>query len=162
MLQGIFLGGHMSNIALKKLDPVIPNKQEILLATESSKTLENMVKTKTHTFEILIDGEKTIKVPTSVFQMLFTILTQMAAGNAVTIIPIHAELTTQEAANLLNVSRPFLISLLEEGKLPFRKVGTRRKILFEDLMRYKRKDDENRLKILNQLSDEAQDLNMGY
>ncbi len=86
----------------------------------------------------------------------------MAEGNAVTIIPIHAELTTQEAANLLKVSRPFLITLLEEGKLPYRKVGTRRKVLFEDLMNYKKKDDTERLKILNKLTQEAQDLNMGY
>lgn len=71
-------------------------------------------------------------------------------------------LTTQEAANLLNVSRPYLITSLEEGKLPYRKVGTRRKILFEDLMNYKGKDDAERLKILNKLTEEAQDLDMGY
>lgn len=152
----------MKNIASKKLDPVIPSEREIKLAIESSRTLASIAKNKTHIFEILIDGKKMIKIPASAFQMLFTILTQMAAGNAITIIPIHAELTTQEAANILNVSRPFLISLLEDGKLPFRKVGTRRKILFNDLLHYKKQDDEERLKILNKLTEEAQDLDMGY
>lgn len=152
----------MSNAAMKKFDPIIPNEKEILLAIESSRALASMNKTKTHTFEILVDEKKMIKIPASVFRMLFVILTQMAAGNAITIIPIHAELTTQEAANLLNVSRPFLISLLEEGKLPYRKVGTRRKILFEDLMQYKKKDDEERMRILDKLTEEAQNLNIGY
>lgn len=152
----------MSNIAMKKFDPVIPNDKEIQLATESSRTLSSIVKAKARTFEFLIDGKKTIKIPASVFQMLLTILTQMAAGRAITIIPIKAELTTQEAANILNVSRPFLISLLEEGKIPYRKVGTRRKILFEDLMKFKKIDDEERSRALDKLIEQAQDLDMGY
>lgn len=139
-----------------------PTEKETQLAVESSRALAKMPKAKMHTLEIKVDGQKVIQVPSSVVKMLFTILTQMAAGNAITIIPIHAELTTQEAANLLNVSRPYLITLLEEGKVPYRKVGTRRKILFEDLMNYKNKDDEYRLQTLNKLTKDAQDLDMGY
>lgn len=82
--------------------------------------------------------------------------------NAITIIPNHAELTTQEAANLLNISQPYLITLLEEGNLPYRKVGTQYKILIEDLMKYKQKDNEERSKILNKLTEEAQELDMVY
>lgn len=157
----------MTKNTLKKLDldPVIPSEQDIQLATESSRALAGISGRKRSSFEIEVIGEKKgtmIKVPPSVFRMLLTILTQMAAGNAVTIIPIHKELTTQEAAELLNVSRPYLIQLLEEGKIPFRKVGTRRKILFQDLMEYKKIDDTERSKILDKLAEEAQKLNLGY
>lgn len=69
-------------------------------------------------------------------------------------------LTTQEAANLLNVSRPYLIRLLEDKKIPFRKVGTRRKILFQDLIEYKQKTDDACRKMLDDLTAESQNLGL--
>jgi excisionase family DNA binding protein len=76
----------------------------------------------------------------------------MAQGNAVTLIPIHAELTTQQAADILGVSRPFVVKEIEEKRLPARKVGTRRRVMFGDLMNYKQRSDAGRQQALEKLA----------
>lgn len=147
-------------------DPIIPDDKEIELAQISSRILSTLSLKKAKSVDIQLETSKNhrdcVELPISAFKLLINILTQMAEGNAVTLIPVHAELTTQEAADLLNVSRPFLIRLLEERKIPFRKVGTRRRVLFHDLMVYKNKIDSARRKVLDELADEAQTLDMGY
>lgn len=155
----------MATMTTSTREPVIPTAQESAIAKEASRALATHLKhlPKLH-FQILEDRATPEKLvlPTAAIRMLLDILTEMAAGNAVTLIPIHAELTTQQAADALNVSRPFLVSLLEEKKIPYRKVGTHRRILFEDLMRYKKQIDADRCAALDQLTKEAQELNMGY
>ena len=106
--------------------------------------------------------EETIELPAGAVSLLQAILEDMASGRAVTIVPQDAELTTQQAADFLNVSRPFLVQLLEQKKLPFRMVGTHRRIRFEDVLRYKENTDAERRKVLDQLATEAQELKMGY
>lgn len=145
-------------------EPSMPSDREIQLARDSSRVLAGLKFKRANTIDISLktDDHCSVTLPLSAFKLLINILTQMAEGNAVTLIPVHAELTTQEAANLLNVSRPFLIRLLEEKKIPFRKVGTRRRVLFQDLMDYKAKIDAARRNTLDELTKEAQELDMGY
>ncbi|HSW69087.1 MAG TPA: helix-turn-helix domain-containing protein [Gammaproteobacteria bacterium] len=143
----------------------IPSDQEITLANESSRKLAAYIKSTAHpAFQLLKKGKavETVSIPTDALRLLVVILSQMAKGNAVTLIPVHAELTTQEAADLLNVSRPYLVNLLEEGKIPFHKVGSRRRVFAKDALRYKEKIDKERLAILEELANEAQKHNMGY
>lgn len=108
------------------------------------------------------DQEEPIELPAGAVAMLMDVLEAMAAGRGVTLIPENAELTTVQAAALLNVSRPYLIKLLESGALPHRKVGKHRRILMEDAMDYKRRIDQERSEVLDALVADAQALRMGY
>ena len=88
-----------------------------------------------------------MRIPTSALRLLLEVPDRdRARGNAVSIIPIHAELTTQEAADVLNVSRPFLVQLLEKGDMPFHKIGTHRRVRYQDVIAYKKRIDAERRK----------------
>jgi excisionase family DNA binding protein len=104
--------------------------------------------------------ELPIELPVGAVAMLTEILQAMAAGRGVTLIPENAELTTVQAAEILNVSRPFLTKLLDDGKIPHRKVGTHRRVRMEDVMDYKKRIDRERENILDQLVAEAQEEGM--
>jgi excisionase family DNA binding protein len=147
---------------------MLPTKEEAILAKNSSKKLDAYIDKVSPVQKIAFIKDDTnteseaIAIPKEAVRLLIDILKQMAQGNAVTLIPIHAELTTQEAADILNVSRPYLVDLLESGKIPFRKVGTRRRVLYQDLMDYKERIDTKRMQTLEELAAQAQELDMGY
>jgi excisionase family DNA binding protein len=104
--------------------------------------------------------DEPLVLPVAAVRLLGALLTELAKGNAVTLVPYHAELTTQEAANILNVSRPFVISLLESGQVPYHKVGTHRRIRFADLMIYKRRRDAESEKALREIAAISQEMNL--
>ena len=109
----------------------------------------------------LIDDDKDITVPVKAIHMLADILHMMEQNQAVSIVPVNAELTTQQAADFLNVSRPYLIStLLDAGKLPFHMAGNRRKLYFKDLMAYKEKQRQESQQAMQALADMTQDLGL--
>jgi len=148
-------------------ETITPTPDDTILAEQSSRQLARFVAAKPKKplrFRIQPEDapEETVSIPASAFRLLNDILTQMAKGNAVTLMPVHAELTTQQAADLLNVSRPFLVEQLEKNVIPFRKVGAHRRVLFKDLMDYKKSMDRNRLKALDELAAQAQELGIGY
>ena len=148
----------MSTLAMH--EPVAPTADESASAKVSR---EQLVRFLRQDLRLRIaDTDESIVLPASAVRLLVEVLSAMAEGNAVALIPIHAELTTQQAADLLGVSRPFLIKQLEGGVIPFRKVGTHRRVLFRDAMAYKREMDRNRLKALDELAAQAQDEDMGY
>ncbi|MEM8672590.1 MAG: helix-turn-helix domain-containing protein [Cyanobacteria bacterium P01_G01_bin.67] len=146
--------------------PHIPSEAEATLSQKSSRILASRLQCGSPTQKLGVleaDGsEEILEIPSSAYQLLIDILSQMAQGNAVTLIPVHAELTTQEAADLLNVSRPYLVKLLESQQIPFHKVGRHRRIRFEDLMNYKNQIDHDRMQALEELAAQAQELDMGY
>ncbi len=104
-------------------------------------------------------GEE-IELPQPVFHLLSQLVHDLAQGNSVTIVPVHKELTTQEAADILNVSRQYLVELLEAGVIPFTLVGTHRRICFGDLMDYKERRDASRREGLSRLTKKSQKLDL--
>jgi excisionase family DNA binding protein len=143
---------------------VTPTDSESALAKESGQRLAAHmgqgtglrleVKTGTTSEELVL--------PPSAVRLLLRVLTEMGQGNAVTLTPIRAELTTQQAADLLNVSRPHLVKLLDEGAIPSRKVGTHRRVQLEDLLAYKGGVLARRQAALEELAALSQELDMGY
>jgi excisionase family DNA binding protein len=141
----------------------LPDDEATVLARTSAEELSRLLATKpaADRARVQLDGRELI-LPRMALALLRDLLTEMAQGNAVTVVPTHAELTTQEAANLLNVSRPHLIKLLKQERIPFTRTGAHRRIRYEDLKAYKRQRDAESHKLLDELAEQAQEHGMGY
>jgi len=145
---------------------ILPLEKEVEAAVQGQRELASLLSTKFETQRIDIfdkeDKPHTLVLPTSALRLLVDILGELAIGNAVKVVPVHAELTSQEAADLLNVSRPHLVKMLEEGAIPFTKTGRHRRIRFSDLMAFKQRRDEESQAAMEALANQAQELGMGY
>lgn len=142
----------------------LPTAQEIEQAKNSSRTLAKYANADRVQLSLKASNGPAddLILPGHVLQILLEVLAEMGKGNAISLVPMHQELSTQEAANLLNVSRPFLVGLLEKGEIPFRKVGAHRRVYLLDVMAYKERTDQQRGKALDALAALSQQEGMGY
>lgn len=139
-----------------------PTEDEARLAAESRRQIAAIQGHDEKAQLCLYDGDQKIVVPVAAIPLLERILTHMAQGNAVALVPIGHTLTTQQAADMLNVSRPYFVKLLEAGKIKFTKVGRHRRVQYQDLLAYMKQADESSRKALDELTVQAQALKMGY
>ncbi len=143
-------------------EPLLPTEKDVKVANELISKLNSAKGKRRPKFMLSNSKGEQIELSEGAFTLLVKILEEMSKGNGIMVMPIHAELTTQQAADFLNVSRPFLIGLLEKGELPFRTVGRHRRVRLDDMLNYKKQMDEQRLAVLDELAAQAQELNMGY
>jgi excisionase family DNA binding protein len=137
----------------------VPEEADIRQASRAFSILKKDATTPHYILSSSI-GDK-VEISPAAFHLLLNVLEEMSRGNAVLVVPIHAELTTQEAASLLNVSRPYLIKLLAAKKIPFQYKGKHRRILFKDLMSYKHESARASFEALNELAAESEELGLG-
>jgi excisionase family DNA binding protein len=107
------------------------------------------------------DGE-VLDVPSALFDLLVVVAEELERGNGVSVLPLHRQLTTGEAAQLLNVSRPHVVTLLERGELPFEKVGTHRRVRLADVLAYRQALDVRRREALTDMVRQGEDLDLEY
>jgi excisionase family DNA binding protein len=140
-----------------------PTEDDRRLAGEASRRLAAFPATATRLeIHAVSQSDEVVEIPAAVLPLLRQVLDQFADGTPVAVLADDAELSTQQAADYLGVSRPFFIGLLDRGVMPFRKVGAHRRIRARDVIDHKRRDQADRLKALEELAAQAQELGLGY
>jgi excisionase family DNA binding protein len=153
----------MSSTPAAEHEPLVPTGEDIRLARQSGRVLAAQLGRPTKLRLVNDDQEgEVVVLPDSAMRLFVDMLGHMARGDAVMLVSVNADITTQRAADLLNVSRPFLVRLLEQGEIPYHMVGTHRRVRAADLMAYKERIDRQRMTALDELAKEAQELGMGY
>ena len=142
--------------------PQLPTEDEVTQARDAGRQLARLLPDDAGSLRLVTDDNRheMIAIPPGALRLFVDVLTQLGQGRAVTLLPQRAELTTQEAADYLNVSRPYVVGLIEQNKLPARKVGTRRRIAFEDLVRFEGQDRAKRRTALDELARIDQELGL--
>lgn len=144
----------------------LPDEREVHMAMQGRRALASCLSGRRRTRRIQVfdesDRAHEMELPISVLRLLEDVLAGLANGNAIKVVPIHAELTTQEAADLLNVSRPHMVKLLEDGELPFHRTGKHRRVRLADLMQFRETRERASEQAMDALSRQAQELGMGY
>jgi excisionase family DNA binding protein len=151
-------GTHMMT-ELEEREGLAFAEEDSELAASASRAL---ARAKDSLVKVTLDDGTELTLPKAVRELLIRILTEVSHGNMVNLVPVHAELSTQEAANLLNVSRPYLVKLLERGDIPYHKAGSHRRVKFSDLRAYQEAQERAREDAMSELAREAQELGMGY
>jgi excisionase family DNA binding protein len=150
---------------LNRFAPFTPSDEDKALAAESIRRLSRHVR-KPHKLTLQVKGQKgpeaELVLSAGAVKLLGTILTELARGNSVAAVAVQAELTSQQAADLLNVSRPYLIKLLDQGKIPYHKSGSHRRIALKDVLDYKGNADQRRKAVLAELAELGQELNSDH
>lgn len=143
---------------------VVPSPAEIEQAQVSSRKIAELTAKGTPQQRYAFTDSKgtDIELSESACRVLLEALNAMAGGHSVMLVPLEAELTTQQAAEMLNVSRPFLVGLLESGEIAYRKVGRYRRIKRQDVLDYQVRRSHRRDEALDELTAQAQELGMGY
>lgn len=155
---------HTLEDQIRRMTPVAAPPEQKAQVAALSRALEGMArppKRKAPRCQLIGPKGEAIAVPESVFYVLERVAEVMARGDSITIVPVGKELTTQQAADLLNVSRQYLVRLLEENKLPFKKTGKHRRLKIEDVLSFKEKRDKDRRAGLRELSQMTEDVG-GY
>jgi len=155
----------MSTLLAGSVRSVSLPEQETALARSSSSALLNFFDAADPPLTLRLENPQTgqhieTTVPATAVRVLADVLARMAEGQAVTLIPLHAELSTQQAADLLNVSRPYFIKLLEEGKMPFRKVGEQRRVRYQELLKYMEEYQKAANAALAEMTAEAEEMEL--
>lgn len=138
----------------------LPTEEDVSVARQTSRALAKYANEER--VSMCINGQEEVILPGPAMDILLTVLSEISQGNAISVMPVHAELSTQEAANLLNVSRPHLVKLLETGTIAFSKVGSHRRVKAKDIFDYKEKMDQERSAALDELAELSQLNDMGY
>jgi excisionase family DNA binding protein len=140
---------------IRRMTPVAAPREQQAQVAELSRALEGMVhapRKRAPRCQLVGPDGASVLLPESVFYMLERVAEVLARGDSVTVVPVGKEITTQQAADLLSVSRQYLVRLLGEGRIPFRRTGKHRRVRVEDVLRYKETRDKDRRAGLRELS----------